>query len=135
VNKKPRNSSANVNEPRVGIFWLVDEKLVFDTTPVSQAEDYGALRIHAGNHLSVWERLREKNIVPVEMEYEEAPRGRVMYDTKNRRFSLLADRCILRRKELVSHIRKEMRLPKNTSTDTDHHYRCFQCLGRVMHDW
>jgi len=132
LHKKQReSSSASVSEPTVGIFWLVGEKLVFDVTPLSQAEDYGDFKIHSGNHISVWERLCLTKVVPVEMEYEEAPRGRVMYDVKNGRFSVLADRCILRRKEIVARIRKEMHLPKNTITNTDHHYQCFRCLRRA----
>jgi len=128
--KQRRSSSASVSEPTVGIFWLVGEKLVFDVTPLSQAEDYGDFKIHSGNHVSVWERLRVTKIVPVEMEYEEAPRGRVMYDVKNHLFSLLADPCILRRKEIVAKIKREMNLPKgrSTSVDTDYHYRCHACL-------
>ena len=63
------------------------------------------------------------------MEYEEAPRGRVMYNTKSQRFTLLADKCILKDKRIVSKIMSEMNLPsKNTDKGTDSHYRCFACL-------
>jgi len=134
MKKKQRKSSRTVNEARVGIFWLVGEKLLFDTTALSHAEDYGEFKIHSGNHVSVWENLRSAKTVPAETEYEEAPRGRVMYDVRNRLFSLLADRCILRRKEIVTKIKKEMHLPKNTMTGTDDHYQCFRCLGRVVPD-
>jgi len=41
MKKKQRKSSRTVNEARVGIFWLVGEKLLFDTTALSHAEDYG----------------------------------------------------------------------------------------------
>jgi hypothetical protein len=127
MSNKQRNSTT-VTEPNVGIFWLVGGKLLFDTTPLSRAEDYGDFKIHPGNHISVWERFIMAKTVPAEMEYEEAPRGRVLYDVKNRQFKLLADRCILRRKEVLTRIRKEMQLPENTSESTDSHYRCFCCL-------
>jgi hypothetical protein len=52
-----------------------------------------------------------------------------MYNTKTRRFTLLADRCILRDQGSVSRIMSEMNLPsKNTDKGTDTHYRCFACL-------
>lgn len=128
MNKKQRKSSVAVSEPQVGIFWLVGKSLLLDTTPLSRAEKYGDFKIHSGNHISVWEKFREAKNVPAEMEYEEAPRGRVTFDVKNHRFRLLADRCILRRKEIVAKIKTQMHLPKNTSESTDSHYRCFSCL-------
>ena len=34
------------------------------------------------------------------------PRGRVMYNAKTRQFTLLADRCILKKKALISQIKR-----------------------------
>ncbi len=130
MKNKQRKQTGAVSEPHVGIFWLVGEKLLFDTTPLSRAEEYGECRIHSGNHVSVWERFRFARTVPQEMEYEEPPRGRVVFNAKKSEFSLLADRCILRWKDLVTTIRRQMHLPKNTTVDTDSHYRCFSCLLR-----
>ncbi len=60
---------------------------------------------------------------------EEFPRGRVMYNTKTRRFTLLADRCILRDKGVVGRVMSELHLPgENTDKGTDAHYRCSSCL-------
>lgn len=115
--------------PKVGIFWLVDRKLLIDSTPVAEAESYGDFKIHPRDHCTVWGMLQRTGTVLPEMEYEEAPRGRVMYNTKTRQFTLLADKCILSKKALVRKIRSQMRLPKNTKTSTDEHYRCFHCLG------
>jgi len=94
MRNKQRKQTGAVSEPHVGIFWLVGEKLLFDTTPLSRAEEYGECRIHSGNHVSVWERFRFARTVPQEMEYEEPPRGRVVFNAKKSEFSLLADRCI-----------------------------------------
>jgi hypothetical protein len=51
-----------------------------------------------------------------------------MYNTKTRRFILLADRCILRDKGIIRKIKSDMGLPKDAKVDTDEHYRCFVCL-------
>jgi hypothetical protein len=108
---------------------LLKGKLLVDSTPLSAAEEYGDFKIYSGNHISVWEQFRQNGSAPAEMEYEEAPRGRVMYNTRTRRFTLLADRCILKDKRIVSKIVSEMNLPsKNTDRGTDSHYRCFACL-------
>ena len=126
---RQRKRSAQIAEPQIGIFWLVDRKLLIDSTLLSAAEEYEDFRIHSGNHVSVWEKFQQNGTAPREMEYEEAPRGRVMYNTKTQRFTLLADKCILKDKRIVSKMISEMNLPsKNTDKGTDSHYRCFACL-------
>jgi len=123
-----RQSSEPAVEPRVGILWLVAGTLVTDSTAFSMAEDYGAFKVHPGDHCSVWEKLQCCGTAPADMEYEESPRGGVMYDTTARRFSLLADKCILKNKGVVRDIISEMNLPsKDTDMGTDSHYRCFAC--------
>jgi len=115
-------------EPRVGIFWVLNGEPLIDSAPLPEAEPYGDHLTHPRGHAAVWERYQRGGIVSQEMEYEESPRGRVMYNTKTRRFTLLADRCILRDKDLVRKIKSQMNLPRNTERDTDSHYRCFACL-------
>src|SRR5438045_3292981 len=78
-------------EPRLGIFWLVDGKLLIDSAPRGEGEQYGDHLTYPGSHIHVWERWRQVGKAPVESEYEEFPRGRVMYGTT---FALLADRHI-----------------------------------------
>jgi hypothetical protein len=120
--------SQNSPERSVGIFWLVGRRLLIDGTPLSEAERYGNNLTHPHGHNKVWERFQRKGIVPMDMEYEEAPRGRVLFNTKTQKFTLLADRCILRNKRLVREIMRKLRLPRGTETDTDSHYRCSACL-------
>jgi hypothetical protein len=123
------DSRRRKKEARVGIFWLVDGKPVIDSTPLSKAENYSAFKVHPEDHCSVGERLQRSGAVPAGVEYDECPRGRVMYDTKARRFSLLADRCILKNKGVIRDIISKMNLPsKNTDMGTDSHCRCFRCL-------
>jgi hypothetical protein len=115
-------------EPQVGIFWVVRGNLLIDGTSLSHADAYGDHLTHPRGHVDVWEQFQQKGLVFPEMEYEEYPRGRVMYSTKTRRFLLLADRCILRDKGIVSKILSELKLPSGTETGTDEHYRCSICL-------
>jgi hypothetical protein len=115
-------------EPHVGIFWFVSGKLLIDSARLSEAESYGDHLIHARSHLEVWTLFQQSSIAPGDMEYEEAPRGRVMYDTKTGRFTVLADTCILQDQNLVMKLMSEMNLPEETATDTHSHYRCAACL-------
>lgn len=124
-----RKSPAAGAEPHLALFWLTDAGLVFDQTPLSQAERYSATHlIHPGDHIHVWARLQREGKVPTDVEYEQPPRGRVVYETATKMFVVLADRCILSRPELVTEIRQALHLPPHTRTETDAHYRCFSCL-------
>ena len=123
-----RKISTRTTEPRVGIFWLIDGKPLIDSTPLNQAEPYGDHLTHARGHAEVWGQYQRNGAAPLEMEYEEAPRGRVIYHTKTRRFTFLADRCILKDRNMVGNIMEELHLPgKNTDKGTDDHYRCSAC--------
>jgi hypothetical protein len=119
-------------EARVGIFWIVDGELLIDSTLLSEAEEYDDFRIHPRDHISVWETFQQNGTVPREVEYEESPRGRVMFDTRTKRFTLLADHCILKDKILVRKIMQALHLSRNTELGADSHYRCSSCSGRKV---
>jgi hypothetical protein len=100
--------------PHVGIFWVVGGKPIIDRTPLGQAETYGDHLTHPRSHLEVWTRLQQSGTVPDDIEYEEHPRGRIIYGTKTRQFTILAGRCILKKTDLVEKIKSDMGLPKDT---------------------
>jgi len=117
-------------EPCVGIFWLVDKRLVIDTTPFSKAESYSTALTHPTGHIDYWTRLQSTGAVPAEVEYEELPRGRVVFDGREQRFKLYADACILRKKSVVKKLLRLLHLPSDTPLSTDPHYKCYCCLTR-----
>ena len=118
-----------VTERRVGIFWLAGSRLLRDTSPLSKAERYGECWTHSTSHMDHWTHLQQIDAVSRDIEYEEHPRGRVVLNTKTERFTIYADRCILKRKSVLSRIMKIMHLPiGETDVKTDDHYRCFKCL-------
>jgi hypothetical protein len=117
------------NVGKVGIFWLVGKRLIIDTTPLSEAGNYGEFRIYEGDHVTFWSEMEERGEVPRDSDYEEHPRGRVNFNTRTKRFTLFADPCILRKKEIVKKLMSLMRLPNDTPLSTDGHYRCFRCLA------
>ena len=121
------------SQPRVGIFWLYNGKLVTDSTPLSEAEPYCDFLTHAKGHIDYWTELQERGAIPIEVEYEEPPRGRVGYDRKKKEFFMLADRCIIENAEAVQKIIAEYHLSKDTEPLPDSHYRCSKCLRRTRH--
>jgi len=122
-------------EPHVGIFWLFRDRLIIDATPLSEAEPYGSAMTHPRSHIDHWTWLQHNRAVPVDTEYEQCPRGRIVYDQREQRYHLLADKCILGRRDVVAGIMEAMNLPPGkTSEGRDEHYRCFDCLYPVTDD-
>ena len=128
--KRCGQSHTGQPEPRVGIFWLIGQRLVIDTMPLSKASKYGDCKIYEGDHITLWSEMEKRGEVPRETDYEEHPRGRVNYNTKTQRFTLFLDRCILRKKNIVAKLISLMHLPNDTALSTDAHYQCFRCLAR-----
>jgi hypothetical protein len=116
----------------VGIFWLFNGELIFDTSQLSDKEDDGEFIDHPTGHTDHWDELQRRGVVPCDIDYEEPPRGRVLFKKKGGRFALYADRCILDRKSVVKQIMKAMRLPAGlTDVGSDGnfgHYKCSGCL-------
>jgi len=116
----------------VGIFWLIGDRLILDMSPLSEAEPYGDCLGHPTSHIDYWTAQQRIGAVSREIEYEEPPRGRVVFNKKTQRFDLYADRCILKRKAVVKRIMEAMHLPaSHTDIGTDGHfghYKCSKCL-------
>lgn len=84
-------------------------------------------------HYEVWEEWRRRgdNCLVAESEYEEWPRGRVVYDTVNGRFVLYADPQIFRRPDLIARVREIFALPDvQTDPKPDSHYRSTRRIGQ-----
>ena len=125
---QPRLCAKSAGAPNVGIFWQYGKRLIVAGTPLAKAEAYGEHMIFSSSHLNYWAELQRAGTVSRETEYEEYPRGRVIYNTKAHKFTLMADKCIIKNKRLVTRIMSTLRLPKNTKVVTDSHYRCAKCM-------
>ncbi len=129
MKKKDTNlTPSSTAEPLLGIFWLVEGTLVIDSVPFASAVPYGGRVTHPADHIDLWEVLKGKGRAPQGSEYEQYPRGRTIHDLLSGEVTILGDRCILQRKDIVKQIKDMLRLPKNTMLDTDEHYRCNVCL-------
>jgi hypothetical protein len=121
----------------VGPFWMVETDgqaaIIALAVPLDQAETYGDMLTMDTGHLEHWSRLarrgaralREVGIstAPVWSEYEEWPRGRVLYDRTARRFVIRADRQ-LHRPEFMRRIADCFRFAVADATILpDDHYR------------
>ena len=122
--------SASCCEPEVGIFFVYDGKPLIEGTPVSEGEAYGRFKVHATGHPAFWHTLQRNGMVPTDVEYDEVPRGRVGYQTQERKFYVFADACIKKDSHMMDHIERDMKLPSASTAPPklDSHYRCPGCM-------
>jgi hypothetical protein len=94
----------------VGLFWVVTDcdkaVLIAHAVPLDQAEPYGDMLTVDTGHFEYWSKLGRRGVrglreagiptAPIWSEYEEWPRGRVLYDCTARRFVIRADRQLHR---------------------------------------
>ncbi len=86
----------------VGIFWMLGGALVAAGCILEEAEQAGDWIDYPGGHADYWERWQmagsswlTKNGLPLEIlttEYDDHPRGRIVFDQRANCFLLYADR-------------------------------------------
>ena len=128
----------------VGIFWAIPGEgsaVVDHRCSLTDAELYGSMLTCAHGHHEVWDQWRERMVggkgplasVVATSEYEEWPRGSIVYDSAAERFIVYADVQILRRVALLSAIRERFVLPiGRTIAKRDSHYRGARRLERYI---
>ena len=89
VHTTPINGS-----PSVGIFFgvMIDNRaaILCDATVVQNAEEYGVCMTHPRDHFSMWESSRRH--LGLTGEYDDAPRGRIVFELQSARFVVYLDR-------------------------------------------
>lgn len=66
--------------PEVGVFWIADDGTMFhESVSLRDAEDYGDFKIFGGCHYDLWRKAVRANPQWRDKEYENVPRGRVVY--------------------------------------------------------
>ena len=97
-----RRKTASI--PEVGVFWIDNAGLMFaESVSLREAEDYGDFKIFEGSHIDVWEKAIRAVSKWRGLEYEDVPRGRVVYkkDPKSPVFIVYLPKAILKFKNKV----------------------------------
>lgn len=122
----------------VGIFWGIPEPdsswtILVDSTSLATAEPYGDFLTHPRGHYDVWVLWQKTHTAPIatrfilqaiaDHEYEDFPRGRIVYNIQTQLFTLYADRR-LQREETITRIASEFGLASGSfAVRSDAHYR------------
>lgn len=80
--------------PCVGIFWFVmrtaQPELLARLTPWPQGEGYGDFKTEPTSHYQLWPLIKRR--INIAGEYEDWPRGRVVYNLLSQSFTAYIDR-------------------------------------------
>ena len=123
----------------VGIFWGIPGPnyswiVLIDASSLVEAEPYGDFLTHPRGHYEVWNDWQQRRAAPSAVqsvfqeiagrrEYEDFPRGRIVYQIKTDRFILYADRR-LQQKHTIANIADKFGLAPGTFVvRSDAHYR------------
>jgi hypothetical protein len=130
VNEKTQHET-----PRLGIFWMVqtpngEVKFLTAGCPLDQAEPYGACLTYGPGHYETWAHWRrDKTMDPAlraivrSYEYEDWPRGRIVFDQARDLFILYADRKLMT-PATIARIETQFHLPaERTEVQSDWHYQ------------
>jgi len=81
--------------PEVGIFWIDSDGTMFaDSVSLTDAEDSGGFKDYGSSHYVMWAKAVRANPKWKGLEYEQIPRGRVVYkkDPKKPEFIVYMDK-------------------------------------------
>jgi hypothetical protein len=120
-----RAKSKTAAIPHVGIFWIdLKGAIHVETVSLRDAEDYDGFKTFTGSHYDLWDKAIKANPQWQGKEYEEVPRGRVVYrkDPKKPEFIIYMPKQIVKFKGKVI---GKFDLPAGAVRidTTDEHYR------------
>lgn len=120
--------------PEIGIFWVVEDherfpKLGFeifgDTISIKEAKEnlIGQKILDSpAEHYRTWNRFRKEWGFPYD-EYEEHPRGRVVYNTVTNTYIIICGEQLARKKNILKAVRNYFNLSQqNVKIRKDLHY-------------
>lgn len=125
--------------PSVGIFWVVETgpgeaRLLTAGCSLEAAEPYGDFLTFAGGQAwEGWRTIKDHDpalrTVVRTFEYEDWPRGRIVFDQMKKLFILYADRKLML-PDTITQIQARFALsPDKTIVETDFHYQSHETPG------
>jgi len=111
------------SSPRIGIFWYYKKKLLTYSLPAAEVEEQsGFVDVDAG-HCDVWPTFQKLDQDLKQYEYEELPRGRVLYDSGKGKYKVYTSNATIQAKGFQELILQTFNLPAHgTIFESDLHY-------------
>jgi hypothetical protein len=129
------DESAQRETPHIGIIWVVqmpdgEARLLSAGCPLDQAEPYGDCLTYGPGHYETWAHWRRDRTVEPALralvrshEYENWPRGRIVFDQSRDLFIIYADRKLLT-PATIARLKTQFHLPtERIEVQSDFHYQ------------
>jgi len=114
--------SSRQREPHIGIFWVFEGRLFKASGPVAAGIDFPVSVDSRYDHIAFWQVLQIRNPALRSLQYDQVPRGRILFLKQEGRFCVYMDKK-LRTPKTKRMILKTFALPAGkTVFVTDGHY-------------
>jgi len=118
----------NLSKNCIGIFYLINGRIVSEKAPASTIKPYGHVRAYPRQHYELWTDLQKKDPDLYDLDCYSLPRGRVRYNDNMKKFEITADRHILEKDRLRTLVIQDFHLEKSdVQFNEDERYRCAVC--------
>ena len=108
---------------KIGVFWVIDGKKIDGCRePLEKGESYGDTIQPTFDHFNYWEKLIARYPKLRPFEYDDIPRGRVVYNKKEKRFLILSSKEVLENRNLIKAIFQFFEIPGAPKLVWDEHY-------------
>ncbi len=116
-----RERAAGIGE--VGIFWFFKGSVILDSIPHTLGEDYGDFINGRSDHCTFWPSIQQLLSEAAKYEYDQVPRGRVVYNKKDDRFLVYGSEKFVQNKQQKDMVLLKFNLPPGkTIFRADEHY-------------
>ncbi len=115
------NNALTRGENLLAVFWYIDGKFYGPCNALNadEVELYGDYLDLPYDHFQIWP---DCSPFIYDYEYDDFPRGRVMFDTRIHKFKVFTSEKLCNDKELKARVMREYGLPVTTIFIADEHY-------------
>jgi len=108
----------------IGVFWIFGNQIFFETQKLEGIKSINGFKDSDLSHYQVWDKVKNQNSKFYLYEYEDIPRGRVVYDIEENQFIIYCNNNILKEEVLQKTILEKFQLlNENSIFKEDEHYR------------
>lgn len=112
-----------MQKEKIGIFWYYDQKLMVKASALTEVKPVAGYADYEVTHHEVWDSLRFSNPELFDDEYDEVPRGRVIFNANQNLFYVYSSAKLISDRIFQGKVLEQFILPRaKTIFKADEHY-------------
>jgi len=112
-----------MNGNNIGVFWIFEKQLFVELQLLDDIQSINGFKDSDLSHYHVWKKVKKLHSKFYILEYEDVPRGRIVFDISNNQFIVYCNKDILLEEISKKLILNKFELSKqNTLFKVDEHY-------------